>query len=141
VSFALLADVNWLAVVLAAVVYFVLGSVWFARRVFGTPWMRSIGWEPTGGEGPAAAALAGAFAASLVAAVAVALLVEAADVTGLGDGLVLGVVLAVGVVAATHLVTALFEPVRPQPMTWFAVMAGYHGAGLLLAAVILAVWR
>jgi len=26
-------------------------------------------------------------------------------------------------------------------MTWFAVMAGYHGVGVLLAAVILAVWR
>jgi len=141
VSFGLLADVNWLAALAAAVVYFALGSAWFSRRLFGAPWMRSIGWEPTGTEKPAAAALLGAFAASLVAAVAIALLVEAADVSGIGEGLVLGLVLAVGLVATAHLVTALFEPMRPEPMTWFAVMAGYHGAGVLLAAVIVAVWR
>jgi sterol desaturase/sphingolipid hydroxylase (fatty acid hydroxylase superfamily) len=125
VSFGLLADVNWLAALAAAVVYFALGSAWFSRRLFGAPWMRSIGWEPTGTEKPAANAL----------------LVEAADVSGIGEGLVLGLVLAVGLVATAHLVTALFEPMRPEPMTWFAVMAGYHGAGVLLAAVIVAVWR
>ena len=75
----LLGDVNWLAVLAAAVVYFLLGSVWFARRLFGGAWMRSIGWEPTGSEKPGAVALAGAFAAALAAAVAVALLVEAAE--------------------------------------------------------------
>lgn len=140
-SFRLLADVNWVAALVAALVYFALGSAWFSRRLFGAPWMRSIGWEPTGIERPAAAALLGAFAASAVAATAVALLVEAADVSGLREGLVLGLVLAVGFVVTAHLVTALFEPMRPQPLTWFAVMAGYHGTGLVAAAVILALWR
>lgn len=38
-----LSDVNWLAVVLATLSSFVVGFVWYDKRVFGTKWMKLVG--------------------------------------------------------------------------------------------------
>lgn len=35
-SFDVLGDLNWLAVVVAAIAYFALGALWYAPPVFGT---------------------------------------------------------------------------------------------------------
>ena len=36
-------DVNWLAVLAAAIVRFVIGGVWFAPFAFGPAWGRMVG--------------------------------------------------------------------------------------------------
>lgn len=139
-SFDLLGDLNWLAVLVAALVYFALGGLWFVPRVFGNIWMRSIGWEPTEEDQPSPAIYLGPLITCLIASIAVAMLAEAAGVDGFGDGLVLGLVTGIGVAGAALLVTGVFDPKKPKPMTWFAVMAGYHLVGLTIAAVIVSVW-
>ena len=35
--------VNYLAVLVAGIVYFALGAVWYARPVFGKAWMEGVG--------------------------------------------------------------------------------------------------
>ena len=35
-----LGDLNWLAVLVAALVYFILGAIWYAPPIFGRAWMR-----------------------------------------------------------------------------------------------------
>jgi hypothetical protein len=39
-SFDVLGDLNWLAVIVATVAYFALGAIWYAPAVFGNLWMR-----------------------------------------------------------------------------------------------------
>ena len=39
------------------------------------------------------------------------------------------------------MVTATFESNKPKPMVWGAVNAGYHVAGNVAAALIVASWR
>jgi hypothetical protein len=46
-SFAVLSDVNWVAVVVAAIAYFVLGALWYMPKPMATAWTRSMGWEPS----------------------------------------------------------------------------------------------
>ena len=43
--FHVLGEINWLAVVLGGLVYFVLGAVWYLPLLFSGPWQRSIGWD------------------------------------------------------------------------------------------------
>jgi hypothetical protein len=38
-------DVNWLAVVLAALSSMVVGSIWYAKPVFGASWMKMVGLD------------------------------------------------------------------------------------------------
>jgi uncharacterized membrane protein len=49
-------------------------------------------------------------------------------------------VVGVGLVASALFVTGFFDPRKPKPQTWIAITAGYHVVGLLVAAVILALW-
>ncbi len=52
----------------------------------------------------------------------------------------LGVVVGVGFAVTIAFVTAVFEPLKPQPMVWFAINGAYHFLGILISAVILALW-
>ncbi len=47
-TFDILGDLTWLAVLLAAVHYFALGALWYNPVLFGDHWTRAIGWDPSG---------------------------------------------------------------------------------------------
>lgn len=142
-SFDTLGDLNWLAVVVAAVVYYGLGALWYSRSVLGNIWMASIGWDPDPEEGPQmnAAAMILPIFAFLVAAIALGMLAAASGTDTLGEGIVLGLVAGVGVAAAITLVTAVYDPISPKPMTWFWVTGGYHLVGILIASAIIGAWQ
>ncbi len=52
ISLDVLGDLNWLAVIVAAIAYFVLGAIWYAPPVLGNAWMRAGGVEMPEGERP-----------------------------------------------------------------------------------------
>ena len=58
-----------------------------------------------------------------------------------GEGFVLGLVVAVGFAVAIALVTATFESSKPKPMVWGAINAGYHALGIVVAALIIGAWQ
>lgn len=61
-------DVNYLAVFLAAVSSMVVGSIWYAKGVMGTQWMKLVKLDDTGMKKGATKALSLAFVCSLVTA-------------------------------------------------------------------------
>jgi len=81
------------------------------------------------------------FGAYLVMAVAVGLLAAATETDTIGEGVVLGLVLGLGLSLMHTLVDASFDPNKPQPWAWFAINGTYHAAGLLIVAVVVSVWR
>lgn len=139
-SLDLLADVNWLAVVVATAAYFALGGLWFVPKVFGDVWMRSIGWEPGEDEQPGPEVFIGPLVTCLVASIALAVLAAATGASGVGDGVVLGLLTGVGIAGGVLFTTGYFDPIKPKPMVWFAVTGSYHLVGLLAAAIIISVW-
>ena len=141
-SFEFLGQLNWLAVIVGAVIYFALGALWYTPAVFGRRWMRSIGWDPERTP-PQSNPLTYAVpaAAYLVMAIAVGLLAAATGTDTLGEGIVLGLVVGVGLSLMHTLVDATFDPNKPEPWTWFAINGTYHTIGLIIVAVIVAVWR
>jgi len=142
VSFDALGELNWLAVIVGAVIYFVLGALWYSPVLFGRQWQRSIGWDPerTPPEMKVTTYLL-PFLAYLVMAIAIGLLAAATATDELSEGLVLGVVAGVGLLLMHTLVDATFDPNKPEPWTWFAINGSYHVIGVIIVAVIVAVWR
>ena len=53
----LTANVNWLAVIIGAVVAFVLGMLWFSAKMFGVKWALGSGLDPKGPAKPPVAAI------------------------------------------------------------------------------------
>jgi hypothetical protein len=139
-TIGVLAELNWLAVAVAALAYFALGGLWYMPRVFGDVWTRSIGWDASEEEAPGPAFYIGPLVTAFVATVALAMRAAATGAAGVGDGIVLGLVVGVGIAGSVLFVTGYFDPKKPQPMAWFAVTAGYHLVGLLIASVIVSVW-
>ena len=140
-SFAVLSDVNWIAVVVAALAYFVLGALWYMPKPMATAWTRSMGWEPSEEDQHSAAIYLAPLVTCLVAAVVMAMLAVATGSDTLGEGVALGLFVGVGIVAAVIMVTGWFDPKKPQPLVFAAITSGYHVLGLLLTAVIVSVWR
>lgn len=135
-----LGQLNWLAVIVGAGVYFALGALWYTV-LFGGAWQRSIGWDAS--QAPPQQNVMTyvlPLLAYLVMAIAVGLLAAATGTDTLGEGIALGLVLAIGLSLAHTFVDASFSPEKPQPWTWFAINGTYHALGLVIVAVIIAIW-
>ena len=76
----------------------------------------------------------------LVIATAIAVLASATATDTLGEGIVLGLVVGVGLAAMHSLGDAVFDPNKPQPYTWFAITAAYHVVGILIVSVLVSIW-
>jgi uncharacterized membrane protein len=142
VSFDVLSDLNWLAVIVAALTYFAIGAVWYAPPVFGKAWMAAGGMAmPEAGTRPSPAIYLTPLVGSVLSAIALGMLAKATGTDSLEEGIALGLVVAIGFAVAISFVTAQFESEKPKPMVWGAVNAGYHVVGNLVAAIIVANWQ
>lgn len=134
-------ELNWLAVIVAAIAYFALGALWYMPFAFGKPWQRAIGWDEA--RQPAASAVTYAAPAlfALVSAIATALIAHAVGAQDVGAGLGLGLVVGIGYGLAISAYEAVFDPNKPGPWVWWAISGGYHLVGLVIVAVIVSAWR
>jgi hypothetical protein len=135
-------QLNWLAVLVGAVIYFVIGAAWFAPAVFGRPWMASIGWDesrPRPETNPVS--YAGPALFYLVASIATGLLAAATGTDTIQEGVVLGLVVGVGYALTVTATDAVFDPNKPKPLTWFVISGAYHVVSLVIVAMLIAAWR
>ena len=141
-SLDLVGEINWLATIVAALVYFVLGAIWFAPPLFGGAWAAAAGMQMPGeGAGPGAGIYAAPLIGTLLASIATAVIARGTGSTTLGDGVVLGIVLGIGFVASLMATTIAFETTKPNPTTWGVITAGYHFVGIVAVALIVSAWR
>ena len=138
-----LSGINWLAVVIAAVVYFALGAAWFAPQTpIGRAWVAASGYtSPT--SGPASGNLFYIFpiVSVLIAVLATAMIAKATGTDTLGEGLTLGLIVGIGYAGAILLSAAAFEFSKPNRWLWGLIDASYHVVGLVIAGIILALIR
>ncbi len=139
-TFDVLGELNWLAVIVATIVFFAIGGVWYANAVFGKAWQRAGGFEIPADQRPGPAYFIGPFITCLITTIAVAMLAKATGTDTVGEGIVLGLVTGLGIATAVLAVTGLFDPQKANQRVWVTINAGYQVVGILLAAVILAVW-
>jgi len=138
-SFDVIGELNWLAVIVATLAYFLLGAVWYARAVFGKAWQRSSGISVPEGQGPGAAFYIIPLITCLLMTVATAMIAASTGSSTAGDAIVLGLVVGVGYAASLSLLGAAFGN-YPEPRTYFAITAGYHLVGLVGVALIVTLW-
>jgi UDP-N-acetylmuramyl pentapeptide phosphotransferase/UDP-N-acetylglucosamine-1-phosphate transferase len=121
-------DINWLAVALATLSSMVVGSVWYAKPVFGSLWMRLAKLDEKKMEQNAAKtmprimgiALIMSFLAAFVIAHVAALSKAFYDISALEAGLTTAFWLWVGISATTVVVHDIFEQ-RPAKLTLLTV--------------------
>ncbi len=132
-----MAQMNVLAVIVAAATSFLLGGLWYSPKLFGTIWNRENGSDPKAGEGRHAARIFGvSFAFSLVAAFAFAWWLGPAP--DLSDAVTRGLAAGLGMVAASFGINYQFA--NRSTALWL-VDGGYHTVQFLLFGLILGAWH
>lgn len=133
-------DLNYVAVVVAALIPMALGMWWYAPKFgLGDIWLGLVGMTQEeiaegGGSGPAMGlTLIGALVQSYV----LALLVKMTGAAGFGEGVILGIWLLVGIVATTSLGVYVFAG---RGLRLWAFNNAYHLVGLILMTGLLAAW-
>lgn len=131
-----LADVNWLAVVVATVAAFLLGAVWYSNTLFGAKWMQEIGLtEDSIQNGNMAKIFGTTFVLQFIATTGLAILVgkDASWLTGLHMGSMVGLLW----VATAYGVTYLFEQ---RTVRLWLINAGYYVVLYAITGTILGAW-
>ena len=133
-------DLNYVAVIVAALIPMALGMWWYAPKYgLGDIWLNLIGMtqeeiQESGGSGSAMGlTLIGAVVQSYV----LALLVKMTGAAGFGEGAILGLWLLVGIIATTSLGVYVFAG---RGLKLWAFNNAYYLVGIILMTGLLAAW-
>jgi hypothetical protein len=145
--------INYLAILVAGIVIFVLGGLWYSPILFVKRWLALQGRTEEQMRAQAASAnmplmYASAFITGLITAWALALILahisrdpgmaEPGGGVSAAHGATIGFVCWLGFAATTSYATALFSGKSRQ--LWF-IDTAYNLVSFVLAGIILAVWR
>ena len=134
--------VNYLAVLVAAIVIFVLGGLWYSPVLFAKRWMALMGKSEAemkaaaGGAQPVLFLLA--FACGVVIAWAMAVVINHFPPYTLTRAAEIGLFCWLGFAAPTSFATGIFS-MTPKPL-WF-INSAYNWVSFVVAGMILSVWR
>ena len=128
-------SVNYIAVLLGAVLNMILGTLWYGP-LFGNLWLRLINKKKEDIQGSPWLYVA-SFAAAFIAALALALVVQAFGNTGFFEGLITGAVVWLGFVATVTLTFSIFE--GPKLSVWLLFIL-YQLVIFAVEGGVFAVW-
>jgi hypothetical protein len=131
-------EINYLAVLAAAVSTFVIGGLWYSPLLFQRSWMQAAGVsEGDLKQGGEARIFGGAFVLSVLMALNLAAFLSGPDTT-VAWGATAGALAGVGWVALGIGVVALFER---RPLAYTLVNGGYWAVAFTVMGAILGAWR
>src|SRR5579863_6533317 len=129
--------VNFMAVVVAAIVAFLLGALWYSPLLFAKQWVALHGYTPEklkAMQAQSKRAYAISFVCQLVIAFAMALLIAITHMVALLAGIKLALVCWTGFVATTGLMAQVYSD---KPFKAFLLDAGYQLVYFLAMGLIL----
>lgn len=133
--------INILAVIVAALVTFGIGALWYSPVLFAKQWLAFNGYGPEKVQAmqkDAPRAYGISFVCYLVMAAAFAVLVRMTHIEHVVGGAKLGFLLWLGFVAATGLTANVYSD---KPFKAFALDAGYQLVYLVVMGLILVAWH
>jgi hypothetical protein len=129
--------VNYLAVLVAAIVSFVVGFLWYSPALFGKVWMKLMGIKKEPSKEGMGKSMAIGFVGTLVTAYVLAYLSGMLGYVTAGSGAMLGFLAWLGFVGTTTLGGVLWEN---KPWGLWLLNNGHSLVGLLIMGGILGAW-
>lgn len=129
-------DLNWLAILVAAVAFFAVGALWYQPKVMGARWMKAAGVDPSKAS-PNPGIFVGTLIAYFLMAMVLAMIARGIGGSSFSNGLVLGLVTGVVFVGAQAWVNVTFEG---RSMDLVLVNGGIGVFGHVIMGVIVTVW-
>jgi len=135
----ILSQLNYLAVGVSALVYFMIGAIWYNKKVFGTVWAKghNINFDnaDTSGLGKM---MAMTFVSCVGIAIVCGYLTTAMYSYTCMTGMKLGAIMGVGFSGLTYYINCLYTK---RSFSIVMIDSGYHIVGITLTCIIMSVWR
>jgi len=133
-------EISLLAVLIATILGFGLGALWYSPKLFGNQWMAALGMSAEElQEGLSPARTYGTrFVTTLVAAYILARILVGIEATTLVSGIETGFLVWLGFVATFALDGVLFEK---RPVKLYLINGGYYLVGLIVMGALLGLWH
>lgn len=131
-------EINYWAVLVATIVSMAVGSVWYAKPVFGKIWMQLVGLTDDKAKQGAGKAMGGMLVGAFVQVYVLAHIVDYAQAATVIQGLQAGFWLWLGFIAAVSIAEVLFAH---RPLKLWLITASYQLVIMLANGAILATWQ
>ena len=131
-----LSVLNWLAILVATVAGFALGGLWYGP-LFGEAWLSALG-KMANDIQPSATPFVISFFTALITAVVLALFINATNISTLGGGVMIGLLVGIGFIATAMASDSAFGDTG---LNLWLIQSGYRVLYSVIMGAILAVWR
>ena len=129
---------NLWAMLVSAILLWILGAVWYSPALFSKPWMAALNIVPTNPMKGIATGMIASFVGDLLVALVMLHLIYWSGAKTFGRGAFVGFLCWLGFIAAVQFPQGIYEK---RPIRLFAITAGYWLIGLLIVGCVMAVWR
>lgn len=138
---SIFSHLNWWAILVAAIAYFILGALWYSKALFGTKWARLVKLDVNNpdlkkGMGQM---MASTFILIFIVCFGLSLLVHMIKFDGnFLYGIKLGLLTGFAFATTAVSISYVYES---RPTDLYLINSGYHVLGHVLAATVLVMWR
>jgi hypothetical protein len=129
---------NHLALLVSALILWLLGAAWYSPALFAKPWMAALGIVPSGPKKGLAAGMVASFIGDLFVAFILLHFILWSGASTFAMGAFVGFIAWLGFIAATQFPQGIYEN---RPLRLFAINAGYWLIGLPIIGGLLAIWK
>ena len=129
--------INILAVIIATIIQFFIGYLWYSKALFGNAFMKALGKSEDELE-MKAVDIIGPLMIAFLSFLLFALLLDLFLTFDLVFSLLLALIVWAGFIATTNLYAVFFED---RKFTLYLLNVGYQLVGLLIGALILGLWK
>jgi hypothetical protein len=130
--------INHRALLVSALILWLLGAVWYSPALFAKPWMAALGIVPNAPKKGLAVGMISSFVGDLLVTLVLVHIVLWSGADTFFTGAFVGFLCWLGFIAATQFPQGIYEN---RPPRLFAINSGYWFVGLLIVGGLLAVWR
>jgi hypothetical protein len=135
-------QINYWAVLLASIIYFVIGALWFAPSFLGTIWKKELENHRVQFLGASSEkmilTMGVTFVSCVLSAFGLALLIHLTGCSTALSGFVLGCIISAFFVVPTVATVFVWEN---RSINLFLIDVGYPVVGIIVSAIILTLWR
>jgi len=129
---------NHWAILVAALLQWFLGAIWYSPALFAKPWMAMVTIKASSKNQSMVTGMIMSFVGSLITSFVLAHMILWAGATTWRWGALIGFICWAGFIAAPLAASYIYES---RPFKLFAINTGYWLVGLIASGVLLALWH
>lgn len=134
---AIVSQINYTAVLIAGMVYYFLGYLWYSPKKLGNIWLQ-LNYIKIDGKKNHSLLLLLAMISTLTASFILSYFIYLAGASGLVAGAAIGILASIGIMATTVGVSFISEE---RQIKLLIIDTGYHLIGFMVMGMIISVWR